>query len=279
MAATAMCSHGSRTPPAATCASSSMRPRARTMRTRSPHVRDTPGRRPRRAVERHACAGRRRGRCPVRHRSCGVAGRGVHKADRCDRRTWRRVLAIDVPSGVDATGVAARAVHADATVECLLPKAVLRTGLARECAGASRARRSACRPPSRARCPRPISLAWTRCGSGCPHVAARQSTRATTAASPASAATTAAAAPSCSVPKLRCAAARVSCASTRATHTGAHCSRAPAGGDGPGEDDVVDSEWVDVVVIGPGLGQGKWGFSHLHQLLDAKRPCVLDAMP
>ncbi|WP_462116502.1 NAD(P)H-hydrate epimerase, partial [Lysobacter xanthus] len=45
------------------------------------------------------------------------------------------VFSLDVPSGVDARGVPGGAVRASATLEFLLPKATLRTGPARECAG------------------------------------------------------------------------------------------------------------------------------------------------
>jgi NAD(P)H-hydrate epimerase len=43
------------------------------------------------------------------------------------------------------------------------------------------------------------------------------------------------------------------------------------------EDAEPDLGWADVSVIGPGLGQGNWGFSHLHRLLDEKLGCVIDA--
>src|SRR6476661_8430141 len=45
------------------------------------------------------------------------------------------VLALDTPSGIDARGVAGAAVRATATLEFLLPKAVLRTGAALDFVG------------------------------------------------------------------------------------------------------------------------------------------------
>ncbi|GAB6196767.1 hypothetical protein PAGU2595_020780 [Lysobacter xanthus] len=63
---------------------------------------------------------------------------------------------------------------------------------------------------------------------------------------------------------------------TRDAHLGALLARLPEAMVVP-EDHGFDPDWADVVAIGPGLGQGNWGFAHLHRLIESGRPCVLDA--
>jgi NAD(P)H-hydrate epimerase len=43
------------------------------------------------------------------------------------------------------------------------------------------------------------------------------------------------------------------------------------------EADGVEAAWADAVVVGPGLGQGNWGFEQMHRVLDEAGACVIDA--
>ena len=186
------------------------------------------------------------------------------------------VLAIDLPSGVDATGVAARAVHAEATIECLLPKAVLRTGAALEHAG--RLVCASLEVPERVERPAPSAFlasapslpCWLRRRPRDSHkgdfgrVACIGGDHGSGGAIML-----------CAEAALRAGAGLVR-VYTREAHVPPLLARLPEAMSAP-DDDEIDITWADVVVIGPGLGQGNWGFTRLHAVLDAASTCVVDA--
>jgi NAD(P)H-hydrate epimerase len=186
------------------------------------------------------------------------------------------VLAVDVPSGVDATGVAGLAVRADATLECLLPKAVLRTGAALEHAG-----RLQCAPldvPAAVTRPQPAAfLAAVDALSNWLFPRTRNTHKGDfgRVACIGGDHGSGGAILLCAEAALRSGAGLVR-VHTRDAHAPSLLSRLPEAMAAPEEDDI-DPEWADVVVVGPGLGQGNWGFAQMHRHLDRVRACVIDA--
>ncbi|WP_133479061.1 NAD(P)H-hydrate dehydratase [Cognatilysobacter segetis] len=186
------------------------------------------------------------------------------------------VLAIDVPSGVDATGVPGVAVLATATVECLLPKAALRTGRALECAGQSSC--AALDVPASVERPRPAAALASVGHLGASLPPRRRDSHkgdhgriACIGGDHGSGG----AILLCAEAALRSGAGLVR-VHTRDEHRVALLARLPEAMS-VAEDADPAPAWADVTVIGPGLGQGNWGFSQLHRVVEAKRPCVIDA--
>ncbi|MGY3264650.1 NAD(P)H-hydrate dehydratase [Lysobacter sp. HA35] len=186
------------------------------------------------------------------------------------------VLSLDVPSGVDARGVAGTAVQATSTLEFLLPKAVLRSGPALGHAGAN-----ACAPldiPASIDVPaRCASLAsvdalahWLRPRSRDSHKG--DNGRVTCIGGDHG---SGGAVLLCADGALR-AGAGLMRVHTRDAHLAPLLARLPEAMAAP-EAGEFDADWPDVVVIGPGLGQGNWGFAHLHHVLDSDVATVFDA--
>jgi NAD(P)H-hydrate epimerase len=63
---------------------------------------------------------------------------------------------------------------------------------------------------------------------------------------------------------------------TRDAHVAPLLARLPEAMAVP-EEDGVEAAWADAVVVGPGLGQGNWGFAHMHRVLEEAAACVIDA--
>jgi NAD(P)H-hydrate epimerase len=186
------------------------------------------------------------------------------------------VLSLDMPSGVDATGVAERAVHAYATLECLLPKAVLRTGAALEHAGPLTC--AALDVPASVGRPEPVAfLASADSLARWLHPRARESHKGDfgRVACVGGDHGSGGAILLCAEAALRAGAGLVR-VHTRDAHLAPLLARLPEAMAAAEEGDV-DAAWADVVVAGPGLGQGNWGFTQLHRLLDGARACVIDA--
>lgn len=186
------------------------------------------------------------------------------------------VLALDVPSGVDAAGVPADAVRADATLEFLLPKAVLRTGRAREMAGELSC--AVLDIPAHVPAPTPCARladvgrlsTWLRARRRDSHKGENGRVACVGGEIGSGGAILL-----CAEAALRAGAGLVR-VHTRDVHLPALLARVPEAMASP-ENDGVDPEWPDVVAIGPGLGQGNWGFAHLHRVIDAGAPLVVDA--
>ena len=186
------------------------------------------------------------------------------------------VLAIDTPSGVDATGVAGVAVRATATVECLLPKAVLRTGRGLECAG--RISCAALGVPAGVARPSPVAAL-----ASADHLSRWLAPRRRDShkgdhgrvACIGGDHGSGGAILLCAEAALRSGAGLVR-VHTRDDHRIALLARLPEAMAVPEDAEPADT-WADATVIGPGLGQGNWGFSHVHRLVEEKRPCVIDA--
>lgn len=186
------------------------------------------------------------------------------------------ILALDVPSGVDAAGVSAHALHASATIEFLLPKAVLRTGGARERAG--RLSLAALQVPAHVAEPAPTARfasvgdlrRWLPRRALDTHkgdfgrVACIGGDHGSGGAILL-----------CAEAALRTGAGLVR-VHTRDAHRSALLARLPEAM-APAEDDDVDPSWADVIAVGPGLGQGNWGFTLLHRIIEEARACVVDA--
>lgn len=186
------------------------------------------------------------------------------------------VLALDVPSGVDTGGVPAEAVAADATLEFLLPNAVLRTGAALGCAGAL-----ACASldvPGDVE--RPLPAAWGAAASDLgrwlrPRAVDSHKGDNGRVACVGGEQGSGGAILLCAEAALRTGAGLLR-VHTRDVHLAPLLTRVPEAM-APAEADGVDPDWPDIVAIGPGLGQGNWGFAHLHRLIEARRPMVVDA--
>ncbi|HEY4583826.1 MAG TPA: NAD(P)H-hydrate dehydratase [Lysobacter sp.] len=185
------------------------------------------------------------------------------------------VLALDVPSGVDARGIAGDAVRAWATIEFLLPKAVLRSGPALERAG-----RLTCATLDVAGVGYPAPDAWQADASSLarwlpPRRVDTHKGEQGRVACVGGDAGSAGAILLCAEAAARTGAGLVR-VHTRDAHHAALLARRPELMATP-ECEGVDVDWPDAIVVGPGLGQGNWGFAHLHRVLEADTPCVLDA--
>ncbi|GAB1595882.1 NAD(P)H-hydrate dehydratase [Lysobacter claricitrinus] len=186
------------------------------------------------------------------------------------------VLSLDVPSGVDARGVTGVAVQATSTLEFLLPKAVLRTGAALDRAGVI-----ACAPLEVAAsvdmptpCARLASVnalaRWLRRRGRDSHKGDNGRVACIGGDHGSGGAVLL-----CAEGALRAGAGLVR-VHTRDMHVAPMLARLPEAMAVP-EAEEFDAEWPDVVVIGPGLGQGNWGFAHLHHVLDSDVATVYDA--
>ncbi len=185
------------------------------------------------------------------------------------------VLALDVPSGVDARGVPGEAVRAQATIEFLLPKAVLRTGRALECAG-----RLSCAALEVTGVTPPAPNALLADASGLsrwlrPRRSDTHKGEQGRVACVGGDTGSAGAILLCAEAAARTGAGLVR-VHTRDAHHAALLARRPELMATP-ECESVDVDWPDAIAIGPGLGQGNWGFAHLHRVLQADIACVLDA--
>ncbi|HZX80705.1 MAG TPA: NAD(P)H-hydrate dehydratase, partial [Lysobacter sp.] len=185
------------------------------------------------------------------------------------------VLALDLPSGVDAHGVPGEAVRATATIEFLLPKAVLRTGRVREHAGTL-----ACATLDPTGVERPPADAWLASASALgrwlrPRRIDTHKGEQGRVACVGGDTGSAGAILLCAEAAARAGAGLVR-VHTRDAHQAALLARRPELMPMP-EGEAIDMEWPDAIAIGPGLGQGNWSFSHLHRVLEADVACVLDA--
>lgn len=186
------------------------------------------------------------------------------------------VLSLDVPSGIDATGVPGDAVLADATIEFLLAKAVLRSGPASECSG--RLSRAALDVPAAVDPPSPAALLadaaalgrWLRRRRRDSHKGDHGRLACIGGEHGMGGAVMLAAEAA-----LRAGAGLVR-VHTRDAHHPALLARLPEAMLPP-ESDEPHLDWADVVAVGPGLGQGNWGFARLHQVMEADVACVFDA--
>ncbi|TZF90170.1 NAD(P)H-hydrate dehydratase, partial [Cognatilysobacter lacus] len=186
------------------------------------------------------------------------------------------VLSLDMPSGVDARGVGDRAVQADATIEFLLPKAVLRTGAALQCAG--RITCAALGLPALVEVPAPFALLAD--AGAIPRWLPRRARNSHKGTNGRVACIggdhgSGGAVLLCAEAALRAGAGLVR-VHTRDANLPALLARIPEAMPAP-EANEIDVDWPDVIAIGPGLGQGNWGFSHLHRLVEERKPCVFDA--
>ncbi|AXK71954.1 NAD(P)H-hydrate dehydratase [Lysobacter sp. TY2-98] len=186
------------------------------------------------------------------------------------------VLALDVPSGVDSRGVAGSAVRASSTLEFLLPKAVLRTGPALAAAGAIAY--ASLDVPAAVEMPDPSAhLASVAALSRWLHRRGRDSHKGDNGrvACIGGDHGSGGAVLLCAEGALRAGAGLVR-VHTRDAHVAPLLARLPEAMATP-ETEEFDAAWPDVVVIGPGLGQGNWGFAHLHHVVDSDVAAVLDA--
>lgn len=186
------------------------------------------------------------------------------------------VLALDVPSGVDAHGVAGEAVFADATLEFLLPKTVLRTGAALDRAGivscdALDVPADIERPSPSARLIDAGALAtWLRPRRRDSHKGDFGRIACIGGDDGSGGAILL-----CAEAALRAGAGLVR-VHTREGHRPGLLARIPEAMVPP-EAVGVDPDWPNVVAIGPGLGQGNWGFAHLHRVAESGAALVIDA--
>jgi ADP-dependent NAD(P)H-hydrate dehydratase / NAD(P)H-hydrate epimerase len=198
-------------------------------------------------------------------------------------RAGAPVLALDVPSGLDADcgSVPGVAVHATRTLSFIAPKLGLYTGIARELCGLvdvaslevserTRATRSPAAHALRVEhlrhwlAPRPRHAHKGRHG----RVLALGGDHGYGGAIRL-----------CAEAALRCGAGLVSVA-TRATHVAAILAARPEAmvhAVEDGEALALALRDAEVIALGPGLGQGEWGRESMRQALQSARPCVIDA--
>jgi len=194
------------------------------------------------------------------------------------------VFALDVPSGFDATcgSVPGVAVQAQRTVEFIAPKMSLRTGIARDLCGALRVDALDLDPTSfgvaaAAECLQPSDLRrWLVARRRDSHKGEHGRVLCVGGEHGHGGAILLAAEAT-----LRSGAGLVDVV-TRLPHIAALLARLPeAMAHAHADDaDVLDAHFIedaDVVVIGPGLGQGAWGELLLDQALQVGKPAVLDA--
>lgn len=194
------------------------------------------------------------------------------------------VFALDVPSGIDASRGSAPggAVAAALTLEFIAPKAALRTGAARDLAGVLQVDALGLDPsrfqmPAAAECLQPVDLRrWLSPRRRDSHKGEHGRVLCIGGEHGHGGAILMA-----SESALRSGAGLVDVV-TRLPHVVALLARLPeAMAHAHADDaDALDAHFIeaaDVVVIGPGLGQGAWGTMLLDQVLLAGKPGVLDA--
>ncbi|GAB2520870.1 NAD(P)H-hydrate dehydratase [Lysobacter humi (ex Lee et al. 2017)] len=188
------------------------------------------------------------------------------------------VLALDVPSGLREAGPVDAVVHADRTIEFLLPKHGLRTGRALEACGRlvldtldTAVDRAALDPVPRAfRLVERDLLRWLRPRRADTHKG--ESGRVLCVGGDAG---IGGALLLCAEAAVRAGAGLVR-AHTRAAHATALLVRLPEALHSD-PDATPDWHWPDAVALGPGLGRGAWGRALLAGTLASGRPTVLDA--
>ncbi|MFP7721230.1 NAD(P)H-hydrate dehydratase [Lysobacter sp. A3-1-A15] len=199
-------------------------------------------------------------------------------------RAGRPVLALDVPTGVDAdTGATPGvAVRADACLEFIAPKAGLRTGASVDCVGAlsiaslgvAAADFEGVDPVAIALCADVLHAAWPpRSRSSHKGVHGRVACIGGDHGHGGAIMLAAEAA-------LRCGAGLVDVV-TRPAHVAALLARCPEamvrGADAVSDGEPRLIERAGAIALGPGLGQDEWGRSWFGCVIDSDRPCVIDA--